>query len=152
MAQAELLGVAGRCLFTGHRTDIAQLHHAFDLFVQSSEYEGTPNAVLEAMAMETPIVATDVGGTRELVAPDVHGLIVPSHDVPELTRAMEAALDHPAAARTRSEAARRRVETELSFDARTRRLEEVYESLLSDFGRTPAAKSASGARSLVSNA
>src|SRR5262245_6152934 len=47
----------------GHRTDIIALHHAFDVFVQSSEREGTPNAVLEAMAMETPAVATDVGGT-----------------------------------------------------------------------------------------
>ena len=45
----------------------AGFHHAFDLFVQSSDYEGTPNAVLEAMAFETPIVATAAGGTAELV-------------------------------------------------------------------------------------
>ncbi len=56
------------CTLSRSPADIADLHHAFDLFVQSSEYEGTPNAVLEAMAMETPIVATDVGGTRELAA------------------------------------------------------------------------------------
>ena len=47
--------------------DVRPSHHAFDLFVQSSDYEGTPNAVLEAMALETPIVATDAGGTAEIV-------------------------------------------------------------------------------------
>jgi glycosyltransferase involved in cell wall biosynthesis len=61
-AQVDRLGLAGICRFLGHRTDVTDLHHAFDLFVQSSEYEGTPNAVLEAMAMETPLVATDAGG------------------------------------------------------------------------------------------
>src|SRR5205085_574188 len=66
-SQADRLGVRRECLFTGHRDDIVSVHHAFDLFVQSSEYEGTPNAVLEAMALETPVVATAVGGTTELL-------------------------------------------------------------------------------------
>src|SRR5262249_51228662 len=123
------LGVADRVLFLGHRSDIADLYDAFDLFVQSSEYEGTPNSVLEAMAMETPIVATDVGGTRELAWPDVHALIVPSHDVSALRDAIQSALDHPADAATRAAAARRRIETDLSFQARTRRLETIYEDI-----------------------
>ncbi len=50
------------------------LHHAFDLYVQSSDYEGTPNAVLEAMALETPVVATDVGGTAELIVNGSDGI------------------------------------------------------------------------------
>ena len=50
-AQRAALGLTDSCILLGHRLDIADLHHAFDLFVQSSEYEGTPNAVLEAMAM-----------------------------------------------------------------------------------------------------
>jgi glycosyltransferase involved in cell wall biosynthesis len=129
---AESAGVMASCRLLGHRDDIVALHHAFDLFVQSSEYEGTPNAVLEAMAMETPIVATDVGGTRELAHNDEHALIVPPHDVGALGRAMAAAIDDPVSARRRAEAARRRVEDELSFDARTRRLERLYEELASE--------------------
>lgn len=129
-AHAAARGVADRCLFTGHRRDIAELHHAFDVFVQSSEYEGTPNAVLEAMAMETPLVATDVGGTHELAADGTHGLLVPAHDVPALTRAIEQTLADPRAARDRAHAARRRIETELSFAARTRRLEDIYVELV----------------------
>jgi glycosyltransferase involved in cell wall biosynthesis len=128
-ASAGALSIGDRTRFLGQRQDVADLYQAFDLFVQSSEYEGTPNAVLEAMAMEVPIVATDVGGTRELAAPDVHARIVPRYDVPALRNAIQGALTDPGGARQRAVAARRRVETDLSFDARTRRLESIYESL-----------------------
>jgi glycosyltransferase involved in cell wall biosynthesis len=137
-ATAERLGVTRACLFVGHRLDIANLHCACDVFVQSSEYEGTPNAVLEAMAMETPLVATDVGGTRELAFDRVHGLIVPPHDVPALERAMSTALADPVAARARATAARTRVEHDLSFAERTRRLEAIYDELVADRDRARA--------------
>ena len=65
----------------GHRGDVSSLCQAFDVCVQSSRSEGSPNAVLEAMALEVPVVATDVGGTRELVTHGVHGLLVPFGDV-----------------------------------------------------------------------
>lgn len=129
-AHAVALGIADRCLFLGHRSDIADLHHTFDLFVQSSEYEGTPNAVLEAMAMETPAVVTDVGGTRELAFNGEHCLLVPSRNVPALQQAIESALADPGAARERAVAARGRVETELSFIRRTRKLEQIYAELV----------------------
>ena len=61
------LGVAHACRFFGHRGDLDHVYPALDVLVQSSDSEGTPNVVLEAMAFETPIVATDVGGTTELV-------------------------------------------------------------------------------------
>src|SRR5579862_137424 len=96
------LGLSARCHLAGHRTDVVELHHAFDLLVQSSEYEGTPNAVLEAMAMETPVIATDVGGTAELLRHDVDGLIVPKHQVAALIEAIESVLSDPAAARMRA--------------------------------------------------
>ena len=129
-AHAQRLKIEGMCRFLGQRDDLVDLHHAFDVFVQSSEYEGTPNAVLEAMAMETPIIATDAGGTRELALPDEHALIVPLRDVSSLAAAIGAVVDHPASARARAAAARRRVETDLSFDARTRRVEAIYEELM----------------------
>ncbi|MGE5834646.1 MAG: glycosyltransferase [Acidobacteriota bacterium] len=131
-AQVTTLGLDASCVLAGHRLDIAELHNAFDLFVQSSEYEGTPNAVLEAMAMSTPIVATDVGGTAELAADEVHALLVPPHDVGALRAAIERVPTDPDGARTRAAAARRRIETELSFDARTRCLERLYEQLARD--------------------
>ena len=128
-AKAAALGLGRTCLLLGHRLDVADLHHAFDCFVQSSEYEGTPNAVLEAMAMRTPIVATDVGGTRELATHGVHGILVAPGDVPGLSAAIRQVLDDPAAAAARSNEARHRIEHDLSFQARTRRLEGIYEEL-----------------------
>lgn len=137
-AQAQRLELGTSVTFLGHRLDIAALHSAFDFFVQSSEYEGTPNAVLEAMAMETPIVATDVGGTRELAFHDVHGLIVPALDVAALAQGMARLLSDPASARTRAVAARERIEAELSFDARTHRLEAIYDALVDAERKSPA--------------
>ena len=85
--------------------------------MQSSDYEGTPNAVLEAMALETPVVATDVGGTSEMVRKDVDGLIIPPGNLSSLTEAIELALVDRDAAAVRVAAARRRVETALSFES-----------------------------------
>jgi glycosyltransferase involved in cell wall biosynthesis len=71
-AVASRLLPAGACRLLGHRTDVVALHHAFDVYVQSSDYEGTPNAVLEAMALKRPS-SRDAGGTAEIVAADREG-------------------------------------------------------------------------------
>ena len=112
--------------------------------MQSSEYEGTPNVVLEAMAMETPVIATDVGGTRELVTSGVHGIIVPQERPAGAHRGDRKPLSESSDARARATAARHRVEAELSFDARTRRLEAIYEDLIRERDR---ARGPSGATS-----
>ena len=106
------------------------MHHASDLFVQSSDYEGTSNAVLEAMALETPVVATAAGGTAEIVADNVHGLIVPCGDVAALAGAIEHTLREGEQTMKRVMRARLRVETTLSFDARMTAVEHIYRELV----------------------
>ena len=124
------LGLEASCILTGHRSDIVESLHALDLFVQSSDYEGTPNAVLEAMAVETPVVATTAGGTAQLIDDGVHGRLVAPGDPDRLAAAIVAALaDRPALAAW-ARAARRRIETELSFAARMRRVEAICEALV----------------------
>jgi glycosyltransferase involved in cell wall biosynthesis len=135
---AARLGVDAACCFLGHRDDIIDLHHAFDLLVQSSDYEGTPNAVLEAMALETPIVATDVGGTRELVEDGVHALLTPAGHAEAIAEAIEATLCDAGMTAQRVVAARRRVEGKLSFEARQRALEAVYLDLAAEHQRRSA--------------
>jgi glycosyltransferase involved in cell wall biosynthesis len=126
---AAQLELGDSCRFLGHQDDVARLHHAFDIFVQASDHEGTPNAVLEAMALETPIVATAVGGTCQLLEDGVHGLLVPAGDVEAIARAVDAALTDRAAAARRAMAARVRVATDLSFDTRMSRVESVCDEL-----------------------
>lgn len=128
--QIQALRLTKSCTLVGHASDVRPSHHAFDLFVQSSEYEGTPNAVLEAMALETPIVATDAGGTAELVQDGVHGRILPIGRVDRLIHAMQEALADSNAARKMADRARLRVEGELSFESRVRRVEGIYAEML----------------------
>jgi len=99
------------------------------VFVQSSDYEGTPNTVLEAMAVETPVVATTAGGTAELVTNDLHGLLVPTGSPGALHNAIERTLNDIEGTQRRVAAARQRVEQELSFEMRMTRLEAVYERM-----------------------
>lgn len=113
----------------GHTEDVGFLHHGIDLYVQSSDYEGTPNTVLEAMAFETPVVATDAGGTRELAHDGRHALIVPEVSRGALVQTVRRALQEPEAALERAMAARRRVEHELSFATRMRTVESIYAEL-----------------------
>jgi len=119
----------------GHRGDVARLHHALDLFVQSSDYEGTSNAVLEAMALETPVVATAAGGTAEMIQHGVHGLVVRCGDALELATAMSQMLLQPALRAAQVAAARTRVETTLSFDERVATVERIYADLAEIFER-----------------
>src|SRR5688572_7436741 len=123
------LDLGDRTMLIGHVDNVMGFHEALDLFVQSSDYEGTPNSVLEAMAMETPIVATAAGGTAELVHEGEHGRIVPIGRADALVAAMRQALSDRAHSRAMADAARQRVETELSFETRARRVECIYHEL-----------------------
>jgi len=123
-------GLQKRCTLLGYRRDVVRISQAFDLFIQSSDDEGTSNALLEAMALEIPIVATDVGGTSELITSDVHALLVRPGDVSALASAVEQTVAHPASTRARVRAARERVEGPLSFAARNQALEAIYERLI----------------------
>jgi glycosyltransferase involved in cell wall biosynthesis len=130
MAAHRRLNLGDACVLLGHRTDVVALHHAFDLFVQASDREGSPNVVLEAMALETPTIATNAGGTADLIDDGVHGLIVPANSRDALVAAIDRALDDWPATLARAAAARKRIVDELSFDRRMDRVETIYEELM----------------------
>lgn len=87
-AQARQLGLASCVTFLGHRTDVPELLAAADGLVLSSQYEGLPNAVLEACAAGLPVVSTAVGAVDELVRDGVNGWLVPPQRPPELAAGM----------------------------------------------------------------
>jgi glycosyltransferase involved in cell wall biosynthesis len=80
--------------------------------------------------MHTPIVATTAGGTAELVRDGVHGRIIPIGQVERLIWGMQAALGDPDRTRAMADRARARVENELSFESRCRRLERIYQEVM----------------------
>lgn len=99
---ASELGIAHAVCFCGPRADVEGLLAAMDLFVSSSLWEGLPTVILESMAAQVPVVATDVSGTRELVQDGVTGLLVPPGDSRALAEALLHALDDPEHAHLRA--------------------------------------------------
>lgn len=77
--QAQILGIADRTLFTGAVNDVRPWLTAFDVFLLPSRSEGLPGALMEAMAMGCPVIATNVGGVSEVVAEA--GILVEAGDV-----------------------------------------------------------------------
>lgn len=82
------LSVSDRVHFLGRRSDVPSLLMAMDLYVMASHEEGSSNALLEAMAAGLPIVATEVGGNRESLDDGLAGILVPPHDPPALSLAI----------------------------------------------------------------
>ncbi len=81
--------------FLGNRRDVMDLLRALDLFILPSAWEGFPTVLLEAMSQGTPVIATDVSGSRELILPQETGILVPPHDPERLGQAILYCLDHP---------------------------------------------------------
>jgi len=106
--RAERLGVAGRVRFLGVRADVAELLSACDIFALASDWEGSPLAVMEAMAAGLPVVATAVGGVPELVEDGVTGILAPRGDLQALGSALETLAGNPRLRREMGDAARER--------------------------------------------
>ncbi|NQU12260.1 glycosyltransferase [bacterium] len=124
-------GLARRVSFLGTRSDIPALLGSFDAFVLSSDTEGMPMALLEAMAAGCPIVVTAVGGNAQLIGHDQQGLLVPPRDEPALATALARLLDEPATAGRLGQAARARVTEQYSVQQMTRAYEELWRQLAS---------------------
>jgi glycosyltransferase involved in cell wall biosynthesis len=128
-ALAAELAIDNSIRWLGLRRDLPALLDAADGFVLSSAWEGMPLVLAEAMAMEKSVVATDVGGVRELAGET--SIIVPAHDVEELAEAMLASMRQPEEERqARARAARRHIETHFSIDARAAEWEALYQNLV----------------------
>jgi glycosyltransferase involved in cell wall biosynthesis len=104
----EELGVAARVHLLGVRPDVAQVLAASDWFAMASDWEGTPMAVMEAMAAGLPVVATAVGGVRELVADGESGVLCEAGDVAGMAAAMRRMEEDKVGRRAMAEAALRR--------------------------------------------
>lgn len=103
---ARSLGLSHVVTFTGWRRDLPEIYYDLDALIISSDNEGTPASLIEAMATGCPVIATRVGGIPDLLGDCERGSIVPPGDAWALARAILQVLDEPCATKRRSAAAR----------------------------------------------
>jgi len=129
-ALIQKLAIGHAVLLLGHRTDVPRLVRAANLYVSSSWSEGLGTSILEALACQTPAVATEAGGAREMVKPGETGYLVPCRDPEQMAKAILHALSHPEEARAYAENGRALVERDFSTGGMVENTLSVYRSLL----------------------
>lgn len=120
------LGLNGQVRFLGHRQDVAEILAAADLFVFPSLYEGLPGAVLEAMALGLPIIASDIAPVREVVEENRNALLVAPASSAELARAIATLLDDRDKALAYGRHSRKIFETRFTLQQSATRMIELY--------------------------
>jgi glycosyltransferase involved in cell wall biosynthesis len=124
--RASQRGVSDRFRLLGWRKDVLDVVSAADVFCLSSVWEGVPLAAQEAMAVGTPVVATDVGGMSDLIEDGVSGRLVPPGRAGELAGAIAAVLDDASLSAGYVHAARQHLEQEFSMSRMVDRLRALY--------------------------
>jgi glycosyltransferase involved in cell wall biosynthesis len=125
IARCEELGIAGAVDFTGRQHNPAAYLTLADLVVLPSRREGLPVAALEALALQRAVVATDVGGTPDVVRPGETGWIVPPDQPAALAEAIVEALGDPAECARRAARGRELVARDYSTDVMIDRIEKL---------------------------
>lgn len=123
--------LAGAVEFLGMRSNVRMLLAGADLYVNSSISEGVSITILEAMAAGIPVVATAVGGTPEILADGIAGILVPARHPQRLAEAMTALCDNRLARARLATVGRRRLESSFTIQRMVAEYEQIYQRLLS---------------------
>jgi glycosyltransferase involved in cell wall biosynthesis len=119
-------GIEKYVIFTGYRNDMALVYNDLDLVVQSSSTEGMPNVILESLLMELPVIATDVGGTSEVVSHGETGILIESGNLTGLVQAINEFIEYRQNMIEMAKRGREDVKKRFSHADRVKKLEEVY--------------------------
>jgi glycosyltransferase involved in cell wall biosynthesis len=125
------LHLTDRVTFLGEQRGGARLHLQFDICLSTSDSEGSPNSVLEAMAAGRPVVATDVGGTRDLIRHSLDGYLVPAGEPRAVADAIRMLLLQPANIERMGAAGRQRALKDFSPAAISKLLLSLYNRVIS---------------------
>jgi glycosyltransferase involved in cell wall biosynthesis len=124
------LGLTQRARLLGYRVDVRDLCETMDLLALSSYREGLPNVLLEAMALEVPVVATRIAGIPQLIQSGENGLLVEPGDVNALANAIGQLLRTPELRMQFCRVGRSTIEAGYSFAARMDKVRALYDDLL----------------------
>jgi len=126
--QAVQMNIEEYVHFLGPRGDLVDVYRHLDILVSSSLWEGFPTVLLEAMASGTPIIATDVSGSQEIIKNGITGLLVPPKSSQSLADAIVEMLNHPDQAHEMAENARQLAQ-QYTIQNATQKYSEIYEQL-----------------------
>ncbi len=128
-AAAQERGLSESVMFAGARHDVARVLTAFDIFVLTSDFEGLPNAVMEAMGAARPVVATRAGGTEEVVQDGVTGYLVAPGDAAGLVERVACLAGDPGLRRRMGKEGRARIAAEFSVQKMVGRTTALYDEV-----------------------
>ena len=128
--QAKQAGVLEQVRFLGRRSDVPEILAASDIFVLPSIHEGVPLVVLEAMASQKPVVATNIPGTRELIADGDDGFLVTAKDDVSLAERIDELLSNPDFANSMGKTAQAKVERQFTAKMMVKKVETVYQNVM----------------------
>ncbi len=129
-AYAATLGIAGHIRFLGWRRDLTTIYGATDVFVLTSRNEGTPVALIEAMACGVPGVSTDVGGVKDVIDSEAVGRLAPFGDADALAGHVRDLLADAEARAAMGERARQRVLERFGFERLVGEITALYRDLV----------------------
>lgn len=131
VAVARRLGIADRVRWLGWQRDLVPVYGASDVFVLTSRNEGTPVAVIEAMASGVPVVSTAVGGVGDVIDSADVGLLAPFGDVPALAAHVERLIGDAALGARLAAGGRARVLATYGIERLVRDVDTLYRDLIS---------------------
>ncbi|NVM21814.1 MAG: glycosyltransferase family 4 protein [Desulfobacterales bacterium] len=127
---AASLGLNQELIFTGFRQDVGAFYHIADLFVMSSVQEGLGTAVIDALALAKPVVATNAGGIPEIIRDGETGRLVAPADPAALAEGIIELLTHPELAKRMAGRGQEAARQDFSINAMVDKNIEVYQQIL----------------------
>ena len=130
MDDVKRFGIEDNVIFLGERTDVEEIYPLMDIFVLPTHREGLGAAILEASAMEIPVIVSNTGGCPEAVDDNRTGILVPVKDVISLTKAMRYLLENREVRLKMGKAGRKKILAEYRKDIVLKRMNDNYERLI----------------------
>jgi len=119
-------------VFTGYRKDMTSIYKGLDLVVQTSYTEGMPNIVLEALLMRVPVIATDVGGTSEIIKDNITGILIRPNSIEVLISYIRKYLSNKRHFEDMAIKGSKDIKNRFSFEKRTEKIMNIYEKVVNN--------------------